>query len=46
MKHLLLALAAVAMLVTAIAPANASCPAGSKYQCYPSGNGKMQCGCF
>lgn len=47
MKHLLLALSALALLATFIPqPAEARCPPGSKYQCYPSANGKMQCGCF
>ena len=24
----------------------ASCPPGTRYACYPAGNGKMACGCY
>lgn len=44
MKKLFFALAALSLLSTVI-PAQASCPPGTKYQCYPNGN-KMQCGCY
>lgn len=44
MKHLLLGLAALALLGTVI-PAKASCPPGTAYSCVPSYNGKMACGC-
>jgi len=37
-----LTIAAVGALAT---EAWAACPAGTRYQCYPS-NGKMVCGCF
>jgi hypothetical protein len=33
-------------LVLAAGYAAASCPALTKYQCFPAGGGKMQCGCF
>ena len=26
--------------------AMASCPPLTRYQCFPAGGGKMQCGCF
>lgn len=38
-------LIAIALLV-ASGVAAASCPAFSRYQCFPAGNGKMQCGCM
>lgn len=44
MKHLLFALAAVALLGTVI-PAKAACPPGSSYQCSQGYNGKVICGC-
>jgi hypothetical protein len=42
MKKLTIAIILAASAVTAFA----SCPIGTKYQCYPTGNGKMMCGCF
>lgn len=45
MKHLLFALAALSVLSWSI-PAKASCPPGTRYQCTPTANGKMQCGCY
>jgi hypothetical protein len=44
MKHLLLALSALALLGTVI-PASASCPPGTSYNCVPSYGGKQSCGC-
>lgn len=44
MKHLLLGLAALALLGTVI-PAKAACPPGTRYDCQPTYNGKMSCGC-
>jgi hypothetical protein len=44
LKHLLLALSALALLTTAI-PAKAACPPGTAYSCVQSYNGKMACGC-
>lgn len=44
MKHLLLALSALALLGTVI-PASASCPPGTSYNCYSAANGKQSCGC-
>jgi hypothetical protein len=46
MKHLLLALSALALLVTMIpTPADASCPPGTRYDCQTTYNGKQSCGC-
>jgi hypothetical protein len=44
MKHLVLALSALALLGTVI-PASAACPPGTAYNCYSTGNGKQSCGC-
>jgi hypothetical protein len=44
MKHLLLALSALALLGTVI-PADASCPPGTRYDCQTTYNGKQSCGC-
>ncbi len=44
MKHLILALAALALLGTMI-PAEAACPAGTRYDCTSTYNGKQSCGC-
>lgn len=33
-------------LVLATGFATAACPAFTKYQCFPAGNGKMNCGCY
>lgn len=44
MKHLVLALSALALLATMI-PAQAACPPGTAYNCYTSANGKQSCGC-
>jgi hypothetical protein len=43
MKALLLA---IALLVIGQTVAEAACPAGTRYMCYPQPNGKQQCGCF
>jgi hypothetical protein len=43
-KHLLLALSALALLATAV-PAKAHCPPGTTYDCTQMPNGKMSCGC-
>jgi hypothetical protein len=32
-------------LIAAAASAFASCPAGTRYQCFSTFGGKMQCGC-
>ena len=34
------------VLASAVISAFASCPAGSRYQCFQTYSGKMQCGCF
>lgn len=44
MKKLFFALAALSLLSTII-PAKASCPPGTKYDCYTTPNGKQSCGC-
>jgi hypothetical protein len=44
MKHLLFALSALALLSTVI-PAKAGCPAGTRYDCTTTYNGKQSCGC-
>lgn len=44
MKKLMLAIAALAILGT-ILPAKASCPAGTRYDCVTTANGKQSCGC-
>lgn len=44
MKHLLLGLAALALLAMSI-PAHAGCPPGTAYSCYQGYNGKVICGC-
>lgn len=44
MKHLLLALSALALLATAL-PAKAACPPGTAYSCSQGMNGKVICGC-
>lgn len=44
MKHLLIALSALAFLATVI-PAKAGCPLGTRYDCQQMPNGKMSCGC-
>lgn len=44
MKHLLLALSALALLSTMI-PAEAACPPGTRYDCQTQPNGKQSCGC-
>ena len=44
MRHLLLAVAALALLASAI-PAKAACPLGTSYQCVQGYNGKVICGC-
>lgn len=44
MKHLLLALSALALLGTVI-PAKAACPPGTRYDCTSTYNGKQSCGC-
>lgn len=36
---------AITLLVVA-GYAAAACPAFTRYQCFPAGNGKMQCGCM
>lgn len=33
-------------LAAAAAAAFASCPIGTRYQCYPTPSGKMMCGCM
>jgi hypothetical protein len=33
-------------LLAATGAAIASCPVGTRYQCYPTPSGKMQCGCY
>jgi len=33
------------ILLTISGIAAASCPAGTRYQCYPTPSGKMMCGC-
>ena len=43
MRVIVLTLALIAAGATA---ASAACPAGTRYQCFPSVNGKMQCGCY
>ena len=42
MKKIIVAVA----LVAATASAIASCPMGSRYQCYSTPSGKMMCGCY
>ncbi len=44
MKHLVMALAALALLGT-ILPAKAACPVGTTYSCSQGYNGKVICGC-
>lgn len=40
-------LAAAALLLGTMAVvAEAACPAGTKYMCYPGSNGKQLCGCY
>ncbi len=39
-------LAIAAGMAIAVDEASASCPAGTKYQCHQTFNGKMQCGCY
>lgn len=39
-------LLAALMLAASISTSQAACPVGTKYQCYPTMNGKMQCGCY
>lgn len=34
------------VLLTASGIAAAACPVGTRYQCYPTPSGKMQCGCY
>lgn len=37
----------VAMILAATAVASfAACPAGTRYQCWPTSTGKQQCGCW
>jgi hypothetical protein len=44
MKHLVFAIAALALLATSI-PAKAGCPMGTHYDFTQMPNGKMSCGC-
>lgn len=39
-------LAALVLSLGFIAVAEAACPVGTRYQCHPTYNGKMQCGCY
>ena len=39
-------LGALMFLVAFASIAEAACPIGTRYQCYPTSNGKMQCGCY
>jgi hypothetical protein len=34
------------VLASAAFSALASCPVGTRYQCHPTLNGKMACGCY
>lgn len=43
LKKVALALAMLGVVSTA---ASAACPLGTRYQCHPTYNGKMQCGCY
>ncbi|MGM4958117.1 hypothetical protein [Bradyrhizobium sp. 604_D8_N2_3] len=45
MKHLVLAVSALALLTVSILPAKAGCPAGTRYDCSSTYNGKQSCGC-
>ena len=42
MKKTLIAIVLTAFAVSAFA----SCPAGTRYRCTPTYNGKMMCGCY
>lgn len=42
MKKLTIAI----ILIASSAAAFASCPVGTRYQCYPTATGKMMCGCM
>lgn len=42
MRYVLAAL----MLLASTQVSFAACPPGTKYQCFPSVGGKMQCGCY
>ena len=42
MKKIIVATALAAFAFAAAA----SCPVGSRYQCYPTASGKMMCGCM
>lgn len=40
------AIAALLLTLGFAAVAEAACPPGTRYQCQPTFNGKMQCGCY
>lgn len=42
MKKLVIAIITTTLAISAFA----SCPAGTRYNCVPTYNGKMQCGCW
>lgn len=42
MKKLVIAIIATTLAASAFA----SCPVGTRYNCVPTMNGKMQCGCW
>jgi hypothetical protein len=37
---------AILLLTASTYVAQAACPAGTRYMCYPSAGGKQQCGCY
>lgn len=39
------AMAFLAFAIIAVAPANAACPAGTRYDCVTTITGKQSCGC-
>jgi hypothetical protein len=42
---ILIAVIVIALLVMTIRPAEARCPPGTSWGCYPSYDGKQVCGC-
>lgn len=45
MKSMIFAFSVLSLLATTIIPANAGCPAGTRYDCTSTYNGKQSCGC-
>jgi hypothetical protein len=45
MSKLIFAVSALALLAVTTIPAKAGCPAGTRYDCQTTANGKQSCGC-